>query len=71
MFQRGGVPTSSKVTRPGPVLMKKGEEKEQVIKNEGESWAGSGVELEENSVRRVRRNVFGDIFHQLFGVASG
>jgi hypothetical protein len=28
------------------------------------------VEVEEKSVWRTKRNVFGDIFHQLFGVAT-
>jgi hypothetical protein len=38
-------------------------------KRSGAGWAGGYVE-EENSVRRVKRNVFGDIMHQLFGVAT-
>jgi hypothetical protein len=33
-------------------------------------WAGPGVEIEENSVRRVKRNIFGEALHQLFGVAT-
>jgi hypothetical protein len=35
----------------------------------GAVWAGGYVE-EENSVKRVKRNVFGDIMHLLFGVAT-
>jgi hypothetical protein len=35
----------------------------------GAAWAGGYVE-EGNSVRRTKRNVFGDIMHQLFGVAT-
>jgi hypothetical protein len=35
----------------------------------GAAWAGGYVE-EENSIKRVKRNVFGDIMHQLFGVAT-
>jgi hypothetical protein len=34
-------------------------------------WAGSGLEIEENSVKRVKRNIFGEALHQLFGVATG
>jgi hypothetical protein len=33
-------------------------------------WAGPGVEIEENSVKRVKRNIFGEALHQLFGVAT-
>ena len=38
-------------------------------KENGAAWGGGYVE-EENSVRRTKRNVFGDIMHQLFGVAT-
>jgi hypothetical protein len=33
-------------------------------------WAGPGIEIEENSVRRVKRNIFGEALHQLFRVAT-
>jgi hypothetical protein len=33
-------------------------------------WAGPGIEIEENSVKRVKRNIFGEALHQLFGVAT-
>jgi hypothetical protein len=33
-------------------------------------WAGPGVEIEENHVKRVKRNIFGEALHQLFGVAT-
>jgi hypothetical protein len=33
-------------------------------------WAGPKVVVEENSVKRVKRNIFGDVLHQLFGVAT-
>jgi hypothetical protein len=35
----------------------------------GATWAGGYME-EENGIRRMKRNVFGDIMHQLFGVAT-
>ena len=34
------------------------------------SWAGEGVVVEENVVKRAKRNVFGEILHQLTGVAT-
>jgi hypothetical protein len=43
--------------------------KKSVERRNGAAWAG-GVMEEENSVRRTKRNVFGDILHQLFGVAT-
>jgi hypothetical protein len=42
----------------------------EVSKKETGFWAGDGVTIEENTVRRVKRNVFGDVFHQLFGLAT-
>jgi hypothetical protein len=33
-------------------------------------WAGGEVLVEENKVKRVKRNIFGDVLHQLFGVAT-
>jgi hypothetical protein len=33
-------------------------------------WAGPGIEIEENDVKRVKRNIFGEALHQLFGVAT-
>ena len=33
-------------------------------------WAGPGIEIEENAVKRVKRNIFGEALHQLFGVAT-
>jgi hypothetical protein len=50
------------------VPRKKSQEKGTEKRN-GASWAGGYVE-EENSVKRIKRNVFGDIMHQLFGVAT-
>jgi hypothetical protein len=38
-------------------------------KRNGAAWAGGYVK-EENTVKRTKRNVFGDILHQLFGVAT-
>jgi hypothetical protein len=32
--------------------------------------AGPGIKIEENNVRRVKRNIFGEALHQLFGVAT-
>jgi hypothetical protein len=46
------------------------EKKGVVTREERGFWAGDGVEIEDNAVRRVKRNIFGDIFHQLFGVAT-
>jgi hypothetical protein len=43
--------------------------KKNMERRNGAAWAG-GVMEEENSVRRTKRNVFGDILHQLFGVAT-
>jgi hypothetical protein len=50
------------------VPRKKSQERGTERRN-GASWAGGYVE-EENSVKRTKRNVFGDIMHQLFGVAT-
>jgi hypothetical protein len=33
-------------------------------------WAGPGIEIEKNHVKRVKRNIFGEALHQLFGVAT-
>jgi hypothetical protein len=33
-------------------------------------WAGPGIEIEENDVKRVKRNIFSEALHQLFGVAT-
>ncbi len=33
-------------------------------------WAGDEVLVEESKVKRVKRNIFGDVLHQLFGVAT-
>jgi hypothetical protein len=51
---------------PEPVQQKKERVKDR---RNGASWAGGVIE-EENSVKRVKRNIFGDIMHQLFGVAT-
>jgi hypothetical protein len=50
------------------VLLRQIKVKSHETKNRA-AWAGGYVE-EENSVRRTKRNVFGDIMHQLFGVAT-
>jgi hypothetical protein len=39
-------------------------------KTGGDFWAGPGIEIEENAVKRVKRNIFGEALHQLFGVAT-
>jgi hypothetical protein len=59
---------SQPLVREETVPKKKSKEKISEKRN-GAGWAGGYVE-EENSVRRVKRNVFGDIMHQLFGVAT-
>jgi hypothetical protein len=57
---------SQPLVREETVPRKEGKEKISEKRN-GAGWAGGYVE-EENSVRRVKRNVFGDIMHQLFGL---
>ncbi len=44
--------------------------KDGVKKVEKGFWAGDGVMIEENVVKRVKINIFGDVLHQLFGVAT-
>jgi hypothetical protein len=71
---RGDMGVAPKLYKPQPLIRegsvpsKIGKEKVPEKKS-GASWAGGYVE-EENSVKRVKRNVFGDIMHQLFGVAT-
>jgi hypothetical protein len=59
---------SQPLVREIPVHQKQTEKKKPEKEN-GAAWGGGYVE-EENSVRRTKRNVFGDIMHQLFGVAT-
>jgi hypothetical protein len=71
---RGEIGVAPKTYKPQPLVKeeivpkKKSQEKGTERRN-GASWAGGYVE-EENSVKRTKRNVFGDIMHQLFGVAT-
>jgi hypothetical protein len=71
---RGEMGVAPKAYRPQPLMkeesapLRKNKEKSHERRN-GAAWAGGYVE-EENSVRRTKRNVFGDIMHQLFGVAT-
>ncbi len=44
--------------------------KSSFAKEERGFGAGNGVEIVENGVRRVKRNIFSDVLHQLFGVAT-
>jgi hypothetical protein len=71
---RGEMGVAPKAYRPQPLMreesapLRKNREKSHEKRN-GAAWAGGYIE-EENSVRRTKRNVFGDIMHQLFGVAT-
>ncbi len=71
---RSDMGVAPKVYKPQPLMkeesvpMRKIKEKSHERRN-GAAWAGGYME-EENSVRRTKRNVFGDIMHQLFGVAT-
>jgi hypothetical protein len=66
---------ASRPYRPSPLVQEKKEEQKkrakekEIERRNGAAWAG-GVIDEENIVKRVKRNVFGDIMHQLFGVAT-
>jgi hypothetical protein len=72
---RGGVGVAARPYRPQPLVKEKPEKEEKKLsgkvieRRNGAAWAG-GVVDEGNSVKRVKRNVFGDIMHQLFGVAT-
>jgi hypothetical protein len=71
---RSEMGVAPKVYKPQPLVkevsvpVRKIKEKSHERRN-GATWARGYVE-EENSVRRTKRNVFGDIMHQLFGVAT-
>jgi hypothetical protein len=71
---RSEIGVAPKLYKPQPLVreefMPKKKDKEKGLeRRNGAAWAGGYVE-EENSVRRTKRNVFGDIMHQLFGVAT-
>ena len=71
---RGEMGVAPKLYKPQPLVREipvhqKQTEKKKPEKENGAAWGGGYVE-EENSVRRTKRNVFGDIMHQLFGVAT-
>jgi hypothetical protein len=71
---RGEMGVAPKAYKPQPLMkeesapLRKSKEKSHERRN-GAAWAGGYVE-DENSVKRTKRNVFGDIMHQLFGVAT-
>jgi hypothetical protein len=70
---RGEMGVAPKSYKPQPLVKeesvpKKKTKEKALKKRNGAAWAGGYVE--ENSVRRTKRNVFGDIMHQLFGVAT-
>ena len=74
MFQRGGMNLAPVLTRP--VLsaipssgMREATTGKKFERKDGAAWVGGYTEGE-NSLRRTKRNVFGDIMHQLFGVAT-
>jgi hypothetical protein len=74
-LSRGSLGVAARPYRPQPLVKEKveperrREEKGLGRRRNGGAWAG-GVVDEGNAVTRVKRNVFGDIMHQLFGVAT-
>jgi hypothetical protein len=71
---RSEIGVAPKLYKPQPLVReesvpKKKDREKSLERRNGAAWAGGYVE-EENSVRRTKRNVFGDIMHQLFGVAT-
>jgi hypothetical protein len=71
---RSEIGVAPKLYKPQPLVReefvpKKKDKEKGLERRNGAAWAGGYVE-EENSVRRTKRNVFGDIMHQLFGVAT-
>jgi hypothetical protein len=67
--ERRKVATLPKEERVSPITI--GDKGRKDNRRTGDGfWAGPGIEIEENSVRRVKRNIFGEALHQLFGVAT-
>ncbi len=74
-LSRGSLGVAARPYRPQPLVKervepeRRREEKGLDRRRNGAAWAG-GVVDEGNAVTRVKRNIFGDIMHQLFGVAT-
>jgi hypothetical protein len=70
---RGELGIAPRMYKPQPLVREETASRKSLKKTPdrqgGATWAGGYVE-EENSIKRVKRNVFGDIMHQLFGVAT-